>query len=33
MVNKKLQNFPYMYVNADNLSEKNLPEKNILIIF
>ena len=27
MVNKKLENFPYVYVNPDNLNEKNLPEK------
>ena len=27
LVNKKLENFPYMYVNPDNLNEKNLPEK------
>ena len=27
MVNKKLENFPYMYVNQDNLNEKDLPEK------
>ena len=27
LVNKKLENFPYMYVNAYNLNEKNLPEK------
>ena len=27
MVYKKLENFPYMYVNPDNLNEKNLPEK------
>ena len=26
-VNKKLENFPYMYVNPDNLNEKDLPEK------
>ena len=26
-INKKLENFPYMYVNADNLNEKDLPEK------
>ena len=26
-VNKKLENFPYMYVNPDNLNEKHLPEK------
>ena len=25
-VNKKLENFPYMYVNPDNLNEKELPE-------
>ena len=27
MVNKKLENFPHMYVNPNNLNEKNLPEK------
>ena len=27
MVSKKLENFPYMYVNPYNLNEKNLPEK------
>ena len=27
LVNKKLENFPYMYVNPDILNEKNLPEK------
>ena len=27
LVNKKLENFPYMYVNPDNLDEKDLPEK------
>ena len=27
LVNKKLENFPYIYVNPDNLNEKNLPEK------
>ena len=26
-VNKKLDNFPYMYVNSNNLNEKYLPEK------
>ena len=26
-VNKKLENFPYMYVNPNNLNEKYLPEK------
>ena len=26
-VNKKLENFPYMYVNPNNLDEENLPEK------
>ena len=26
-VNKKLENFPYMYVNLDNLNEKYLPKK------
>ena len=35
-INKKLENFPYMYVNPDNLNEKDLPEKkyfdNILIM-
>ena len=27
MVNKKLENFPYSYLNPDNLNEKDLPEK------
>ena len=27
MVNKKLESFPYMYVNPDNLKNKDLPEK------
>ena len=27
IVNKKLENFPYMYVNPDNLENENLPEK------
>ena len=27
MVNKKLENFPYSYINPDNLNEKDLPEK------
>ena len=27
MFNKKLENFPYMYVNPDNLNERDLPEK------
>ena len=26
-INKKLENFPYMYVNPDNINEKDLPEK------
>ena len=26
-INKKLEKFPYMYVNPDNLNEKDLPEK------
>ena len=30
LVNKKLENFPYMYVNPDNLNEENLPEKKYL---
>ena len=32
-VNKKLENFPYDYINPNNLNEKVLPEKNILIIY
>ena len=28
MVNKKLENFPYNYVNKDNLENKELPDKN-----
>ena len=27
LVNKKLENFPYMYVNPNNLHQENLPEK------
>ena len=27
LVNKKLENFPYMYANPDNLENKDLPEK------
>ena len=27
MINKKLENFPYSYINTDNLNEKDLPEK------
>ena len=27
MINKKLENFPYMYANPDNLRNKDLPEK------
>ena len=27
MINKKLENFPYSYINANNLDEKDLPEK------
>ena len=27
LVNKKLENFPYMYVNPDNLENQNLPDK------
>ena len=27
MINKKLENFPYSYLNPDNLNEKDLPEK------
>ena len=32
MVNKKLENFPYNYVNKNKLENKNLPDKNIFII-
>ena len=28
MVNKKLENFPYNYVNKDTLKDENLPDKN-----
>ena len=28
MVNKKLENFPYNYVNPENLKNENLPDKN-----
>ena len=27
MINKKLENFPYSYINPNNLNEKDLPEK------
>ena len=27
LINKKIENFPYMYVNPNNLNEENLPEK------
>ena len=27
MINKKLENFPYNYINSNNLNEKDLPEK------
>ena len=27
MINKKMENFPYMYVNLNNLDEVNLPQK------
>ena len=27
MVNKKLENFPYNYVNRNNLENENLPDK------
>ena len=27
MVNKKLENFPYMYINPENLENENLPDK------
>ena len=33
LVNKKLENFPYMYVNPDNLNDEFYQIKNILIIF
>ena len=32
MVNKKLENLPYNYVNKNNLENKELPDKNIFII-
>ena len=32
LVNKKLENFPYMYVNPNNLENKNLPEKIINLL-
>ena len=32
MVNKKLENFPYNYVNKNNLENKELPDKNIFIM-
>ena len=31
MINKKLENFPYNYVNKNNLENKELPDKNIFI--
>ena len=33
MINKKLENFPYSYLNPDNLNEKDLPEKKNFIIY
>ena len=33
MINEKLENFPYNYVNPENLENKELPDKNIFIIF
>ena len=33
MINKKLENFPYNYLNPDNLDEKDLPLKKNLIIY
>ena len=32
MINKKLENFPYSYINPDNLNEEFLPKKKIFII-
>ena len=32
IVNKRLENFPYNYVNPENLENKELPDKNIFII-
>ena len=31
LVNKKLENFPYVYTNPENLENENLPDKNIFI--
>ena len=31
MINKKLENFPYSYINQDNLNEKDLPEKKRIL--
>ena len=31
MINKKLENFPYNYINPDNLNEKDLPEKKRIL--
>ena len=31
--NRKMENFPYMHVNPNNLDEKRLPKKNMSIIF
>ena len=32
MINKKLENFPYNYVNPENLEIMNCPIKNVSII-
>ena len=32
LVDKKLENFPYNYVNKNNLENENLPDKDIFII-
>ena len=32
MIIKKLENFPYNYVNKNNLENKELSDKNIFII-
>ena len=31
IVNKKLENFPYNYVNPENLKNNNLPDKKIFL--
>ena len=33
MINKKLENFPYNYINPNNLDEKDLPKMEHFIIY